>query len=140
QVEEERRLMFVGITRAREELQISYAFQRDFRGQRKITIPSRFLMDLPRREMETVDQRDHARPSDRESPAAPVFAPAFAPAATTCSSTPSIRLTTAAELAGDAVLPAVDPDEFTQDMIVRHNQFGLGRIAAISGNGTTRTA
>ncbi len=140
QVEEERRLMFVGITRAREELQISYAFQRDFRGQRKITIPSRFLMDLPRREMETVDQRDHARPSDRESPAAPVFAPAFAPAATTFSSTPSIRLTTAAELAGDAVLPAVDPDEFTQDMIVRHNQFGLGRIAALSGNGTTRTA
>jgi DNA helicase-2/ATP-dependent DNA helicase PcrA len=140
QVEEERRLMFVGITRAREELQISYAFQRDFRGQRKITIPSQFLMDLPRSEMETVDQRDHVRPSDRESPAAPVFAPAFAPAATTFRSTPSIRLTTAAELAGDAVLPAIDPDEFTQDMIVRHNQFGLGRIAALSGNGTTRTA
>ena len=140
QVEEERRLMFVGITRAREELQISYAFQRDFRGQRKITIPSQFLMDLPRSEMETVDQRDQAPPSDRESPAAPVFAPAFAPAATTFRSTPSIRLTTAAELAGDAVLPAIDPDEFTQDMIVRHNQFGLGRIAALSGNGTTRTA
>jgi len=49
-------------------------------------------------------------------------------------------LTTAAELAGDAALPTVAPDEFTQDMIVRHNQFGLGRIAALSGSGATRTA
>ncbi len=52
QLEEERRLMFVGITRARQELQISTARYRDFRGQRKITIPSSFLVELPRTEME----------------------------------------------------------------------------------------
>ncbi len=55
QVEEERRLMFVGITRAQEELQISRAGYRDYRGQRKMTIPSRFLMELPRMEMEQID-------------------------------------------------------------------------------------
>jgi DNA helicase-2/ATP-dependent DNA helicase PcrA len=51
QLEEERRLMFVGITRAQQELQISMARYRDFRGQRKLTIPSSFLMELPRAEM-----------------------------------------------------------------------------------------
>lgn len=52
QIEEERRLMFVGITRAQQELQLSLARYRDFRGQRKLTIPSSFLMELPRGEME----------------------------------------------------------------------------------------
>ena len=51
QVEEERRLIFVGITRAQEELQISTAAERDFRGLRKLTVPSPFLMELPRAEM-----------------------------------------------------------------------------------------
>ena len=54
QTEEERRLMFVGITRAQQRLQISLARHRDFRGQRKTAIPSSFLMDLPRSEMEMV--------------------------------------------------------------------------------------
>ena len=52
QLEEERRLLFVGITRAQQELQLSLARYRDFRGQRKPTIPSSFLMELPRMEME----------------------------------------------------------------------------------------
>jgi DNA helicase-2/ATP-dependent DNA helicase PcrA len=51
ELEEERRLMFVGITRAQQELQISHAKYRDFRGQRKMTVPSCFLMELPRTEM-----------------------------------------------------------------------------------------
>lgn len=56
QLEEERRLLFVGITRAQEELQLSKATYREFRGQRNMTIPSRFLMELPRHDMELVDQ------------------------------------------------------------------------------------
>ena len=51
QLEEERRLMFVGITRAQERLQLSLAQHRDFRGQRKMTVPSHFLMEVPREEM-----------------------------------------------------------------------------------------
>ncbi len=39
QLEEERRLMFVGITRAQQELQLSTARYRDFRGQRKLDDP-----------------------------------------------------------------------------------------------------
>lgn len=52
QMEEERRLAFVGITRAEQELQLSYAVQRDFRGQRRRTVPSAFLMEMPREQMQ----------------------------------------------------------------------------------------
>ena len=50
--EEERRLLFVGITRAMEELQLSLAEVRDFRGRRQLTIPSPFLMELPREQID----------------------------------------------------------------------------------------
>ncbi|MCS7303554.1 MAG: UvrD-helicase domain-containing protein [Thermoguttaceae bacterium] len=68
ELEEERRLMFVGMTRAQEELQISYAQYRDFRGQRKLTIPSEFLMELPRAEMEVVDMETGMRVGPRQLP------------------------------------------------------------------------
>ena len=60
QLEEERRLMFVGITRAQQRLQISLAQYRDFRGERKPVIPSSFLMELPRGEM-AVEQPETTR-------------------------------------------------------------------------------
>jgi DNA helicase-2/ATP-dependent DNA helicase PcrA len=47
QLEEERRLFFVGITRAEEELRLSRAEYRDFRGMRTRAIFSRFLFELP---------------------------------------------------------------------------------------------
>lgn len=53
--EEERRLLFVGITRAKEELHLSWARYRDFRGQRRLTIPSPFVLEFPRDEMELED-------------------------------------------------------------------------------------
>lgn len=56
ELEEERRLAFVGLTRAKEELQLSYAVTRDFRGVRRRTIPSSFLMEMPREELELVDE------------------------------------------------------------------------------------
>lgn len=46
QLEEERRLVFVGITRGREEVHASCARIRDYRGQRRINAPSLFLTEL----------------------------------------------------------------------------------------------
>ncbi len=51
-VEEERRLLFVGITRAEKELQFTRCLNRFRRGSYWPAIPSRFLMELPRDEME----------------------------------------------------------------------------------------
>ena len=55
-LEEERRLLFVAITRAREELQLSLARQREFRGQSRYVIPSQFLMELPHDDLEMVER------------------------------------------------------------------------------------
>ncbi len=49
EMEEERRLAYVGITRAREKLYLLYAFRRStFGNQYEPTEPSRFLTDIPR--------------------------------------------------------------------------------------------
>ncbi len=57
-LEEERRLFFVGITRAKDHLQISYAKRRGFSGQGS-GVPSSFLIELPRDEMLIVDQTEN---------------------------------------------------------------------------------
>ena len=46
-IEEERRLCYVGITRARERLYLSCAFRRHLFGQAAAGMPSRFLGDIP---------------------------------------------------------------------------------------------
>jgi len=161
QLEEERRLMFVGITRAEEELQISMAAYRDFRGQRKMTIPSQFLLELPRAEMEVRDV-ELLPPAWRQPEegvfrvqgagfsiegSQPVQSRPSALAPRSSSLVAQLRLTTAAELASEA--PAgtaegdarpVSPDEFHQGMLVRHPAHGLGRVVALSGSGAARKA
>ena len=46
EMEEERRLMYVGMTRAREELYLTYAVERTLYGGRQHNPPSRFLSDI----------------------------------------------------------------------------------------------
>jgi ATP-dependent DNA helicase UvrD/PcrA len=48
QMEEERRLAYVGITRAKEKLYLVYAFRRSQYGESEPGEPSRFLADIPR--------------------------------------------------------------------------------------------
>ncbi len=149
QLEEERRLMFVGITRAQQELQISLAQYRDFRGQRKMTVPSHFLMELPREAMElqtagtyeAVGDESFAPEGFAVEPAyeEPVFSQVQPPSQPRAA--PTIQLTTAAELAnGGQPTSPVSPDVFRQDMLVRHPQYGLGHVVALSGSGRRRKA
>ncbi len=49
QLEEERRLFYVGMTRARERLYLTRAFRRGFWGNNSASRPSRFLGDVPQR-------------------------------------------------------------------------------------------
>ncbi|MCA9133985.1 MAG: ATP-binding domain-containing protein, partial [Planctomycetales bacterium] len=56
-LEEERRLLFVGITRAQDQLQLSYAKSRGFSGMGS-GVPSSFLMELPRSEMQVNDRTE----------------------------------------------------------------------------------
>jgi len=74
QIEEERRLLFVGITRAKDRLQLSYAKRRGFGSSGDAGdsgIASSFLMELPRHEMLVQDrcesEYDEQQPPDMES-------------------------------------------------------------------------
>jgi DNA helicase-2/ATP-dependent DNA helicase PcrA len=47
EIEEERRLCYVGITRAKERLYLTYAWTRHLWGGRQYSVPSRFLEEIP---------------------------------------------------------------------------------------------
>jgi superfamily I DNA/RNA helicase len=59
-LEEERRLLYVGITRAKKYLTISMAKKRTSHGKERPTTPSRFLFELPK---ETLLVESYERPS-----------------------------------------------------------------------------
>src|SRR4051794_9950925 len=158
ELEEERRLAFVGITRAKEELQLSYAVTRDFRGVRRRTIPSTFLMEMPRHEMEMVDSvsgfdgatmnpwddiaGDDAveswddwqiedvlvEPADRSS-----LKPGISVAAAAIKTAAALERETNEGTAKAEELPRVSPDVFRQGMTVTHPEYGPGKIIALSG-------
>lgn len=132
ELEEERRLLFVGITRARRELYLSHCRVREFRGQRGATIPSCFLGELPEEAMAFRDCSDDAAgtsPSPRRR-AEPRPGP---------SNTKGFRLMTAAELAGGPSPVPADPlAAFRMGAPVLHPQYGIGRIVAIDGAGPNR--
>ena len=132
QLEEERRLLFVGITRARRELYLSHCRVREFRGQRTATIPSCFLNELPEEaltvrdasEFQAANPMANRRPMNPRPPAGPG----------------GFRLTTAAALAGGpgATAGPEDLNAFRPGVSVLHPQYGLGRIVAIDGAGPNR--
>ncbi|MEX2306638.1 MAG: UvrD-helicase domain-containing protein [Pirellulales bacterium] len=168
ELEEERRLAFVGITRAKDELQLSYAVTRDFRGVRRRTIPSSFLMEMPREEMEVVDAASAAgfdpwehiiRESDESwddwqiedisiEPASGGVHPRrddAKPALSVVAASIKTAATLSRESSGGSEsaadeLPRVSPDVFKQGMTVIHPEYGPGKIVALSGAGKNRRA
>ena len=59
-LEEERRLMYVGITRARKRLYLSCARRRTLYNQEKYNEPSRFLKEIPERLVEEIDRNSRS--------------------------------------------------------------------------------
>ncbi len=129
ELEEERRLLFVGITRARRELYLSLCRVREFRGQRAVAIPSCFLSELPEGPIVARDLTDSGEffaPSPRRM------------AETRPATTGGFRLTTAAELSGLGPSDDGDLAKFRPGTTVRHPDYGLGRIVSIDGAGPNR--
>src|SRR5690606_10717504 len=105
ELEEERRLCFVGITRAEEKLFMSKAAYRTVRGLRERTITSPFLTELPPGALELIDRTDAPTERDAEY---------------------RERLGDENERFGR---------RFKRGQLVRHPTFGIGRIADISDMG-----
>src|SRR5690606_25260423 len=56
-LEEERRLAYVGITRARQLAKVSFAQNRRTRGLYQSALPSRFIDDLPEGDVEVIETK-----------------------------------------------------------------------------------
>jgi DNA helicase-2/ATP-dependent DNA helicase PcrA len=129
ELEEERRLAFVGMTRAKEELYLSHARMREYRGQTLYTVPSMFLNELPE-EIETADLSASAAGTARAIEAWRGGGAAAQPGWAEAGITPRYRPETPREPGHEK--------SYVEGMHVRHDSYGLGRITHVSGYGAMR--
>jgi DNA helicase-2/ATP-dependent DNA helicase PcrA len=128
-LEEERRLAYVGITRARRNLTISFAANRRVYGQWASSAPSRFVEELPAEHVDHLHRNPMLRPDIDpldDAPFAPMpsrFRTARA-ALRTIDAKPEILVTR----------PVGRPGSFALGQRVFHDKFGYGQIEAIEGN------
>ena len=115
ELEEERRLAYVGVTRARERLYVSRAVSRSAWGSPSWNAPSRFLNEIPE---ELLDWR-------REGEAVTVTPPAMQSLA----ARPGVRSP------GNRVVIDLSPGDR-----VTHDAFGLGTVVAVEGSGDKAVA
>ncbi|HKT55173.1 MAG TPA: UvrD-helicase domain-containing protein [Microbacterium sp.] len=147
---EERRLFYVGVTRARKRLHLSLAMTRAQFGEISVAMPSRFLQEIP---AELIDWRQspgdvngrggaqsralNARPGQRggsggwNSRIRHDDPPALKPRSTSLEKFPN-RIPAKVRDNGDMVLAAGDR--------IRHEDFGEGRVDAVTGEGAKRVA
>jgi DNA helicase-2/ATP-dependent DNA helicase PcrA len=70
ELEEERRLAYVGVTRARKRLYLTHAWSRSLFGGSNYNPPSRFLREIPEHLVRTLEkERPRAGPAEPQSPA-----------------------------------------------------------------------
>ena len=120
-LEEERRLFYVGITRAETKLYITHARQRRRNGELMPSIPSSFLGVIPSgmlEERSTLKLRATGR--------------SVMPHPSAATRRPGARVTFAPETDVDA---SQDAPRFVKGERVRHSRFGSGTIAELSGVG-----
>jgi DNA helicase-2/ATP-dependent DNA helicase PcrA len=139
-LEEERRLAYVGLTRARERAKISYAANRRVHGMWQSAMPSRFIAELPpdavilesdpglpygNSNLSTAPQFDSGYSS-------PGWQRAQARRGETFGSRPAIE-------AHAELIATSDPDaaSFQYGERVFHQKFGYGRITAVDGTKLT---
>jgi DNA helicase-2/ATP-dependent DNA helicase PcrA len=140
ELEEERRLAFVGMTRAKEELYLCHARLREFRGNTQYVIPSMFLDELPSDGIEAIDLSVGAAGTSeaiREwrggGPAAESgWVDAGVRTPHTPRAAPGTRGVPATEVSGGGGVV------FAEGMLVRHDSYGPGRVTEVSGYGAMR--
>ena len=117
-LEEERRLVYVGMTRAMDVLHLTWAQSRQVFGQRRLCEPSRFLVEIPRDRLEVTADAAY-EPPVRERQAATSWRPRTGalPRGTT---TPA---------------PGVPVPEMRPGVKVRHPLFGVGTVLRSEGAG-----
>ncbi|MFB7083873.1 DNA helicase PcrA [Streptomyces sp. NPDC056296] len=132
ELEEERRLAYVGITRARERLYLTRSTLRSAWGQPSYNPPSRFLEEIPAPHLEW--KRTGA---NGPAPSAPVSGVA-------ASLSSSRSRSSASGASGFATRRSASAEQATVALSVgdrvTHDQFGLGTVVGIKGTGSNAEA
>lgn len=112
ELEEERRLLFVGITRAKQKLAFSCAGHRTVYGESLATIRSQFLKELGELNISYNESTTNAETTDAWEE----------------------------EVYYDSTDSQIEPTGFSKNQLVRHIKFGLGRVKQFQADGNNSKA
>ncbi len=152
-LEEERRLAYVGITRAKRRAELYFATNRRIHGLWQSTIASRFLDELPERNVEVIDtgslrtsqaSQGWSRFDDREPFANTYSTPGWQRAqknrerATAGAGRGGVQSRGPQLIEGEILARSSGPpSSFAVGERVFHQKFGYGRVASVDGNKLT---
>jgi DNA helicase-2/ATP-dependent DNA helicase PcrA len=128
-MEEERRLCYVGMTRARERLYLLHARRRMIFGQEQTNLASRFLKEIP---VELLEQGQGARVKGQERSTELPLTPGPR-------TLPSHNLAAVAAMSHEVEVVPEPNDDYGNGIYVglkvRHAKFGVGTVRKIEGRG-----
>lgn len=144
-IEEARRLLYVGMTRAETELVMSYARTRRMWGREQLSRPLQFLRDLPPQPTVAFQRQAAKSGSGSSRPGAPAYRrPAGRPAASASSRAPMSARTAMASMRPASEIarppqskpkPAADrsvrSSDYRAGQHVSHQKFGLGVVSGV---------
>jgi DNA helicase-2/ATP-dependent DNA helicase PcrA len=142
ELEEERRLFYVGITRARQHLAISHAWSRTTWGRTQPAMPSRFVTEVPSHLVDDVGLGDPRRGTGYDSLSAEdhlrgaTFAPAVPPAARA----PSTAAPSGARRSGSRASTGAESLGLKTGDEVVHDHWGHGLVVSAKGEGSRAQA
>lgn len=140
-LEEERRLCYVGMTRAREQLYCIHSHERRLHGRFREQSPSPFLTEIPDevKEVVRIGAPRYAPPVRKQTSWTPRERPSTGPASTgPASSVFSFFKDSPVQFDPSAIRPAVKTEskaDLKRGQRVRHEMFGDGTILTMEGSG-----
>ena len=142
-LEEERRLFYVAVTRARQKLTLSYAENRYRWGTPVICEPSRFLSEIPEQFIDqpkkpTYEKKGFPIQENWSSSLSGITLPPKKPVIP--KQFRKVNPTPATEDRLPAVGPVSDIEEIRTGMDVAHERFGKGKVIAVEGTGPNKKA
>lgn len=127
EMEEERRLMYVGLTRAKEKVHLLYTEQRTIFGSTQVNPPSRFLSEIPEHLVEEKERVSSGMMAKK------YFRKNFHSFPRTMKTSISFEEKPKSVEGSGAFVKPVAPEDVRPGDMVEHPQFGGGLIVSIAG-------
>ncbi len=139
-LEEERRLAYVGVTRARRIVKIYFAANRQVRGLWQTSLPSRFVDELPEAHVEVVEGSGAPAYSVSRFDREPAFASRYETPGWRRAQESASRQQSASRprvIEGQVLTRSTAPAAFAKGDRVFHVKFGPGSVAVVDGSKLT---